>query len=384
MATVYNARLTYPAQITVNMASPPDFIFIAQSNVTKYQLKIYDISDNTELYDGGEITPVTPLYSTQSVTVSIPSQPSFTGVTSMFWTVTVWNGTDQSDVRTSIGMPFTNYQTPTLTLTVPATITEQSYEFVSTWSHPDDIDVIRYKYTLLDGYDDILEETAWIENSSLRYEFDGFLSGSVYRVFSEAYDANDIYVKSSTSQFLVEYDAPSIPFTPTVENERNTSSILLTTTGAYVHTGVGSGTYSFVEDFGNIDGNWGLRQEAGSVITWTGVPIEPENTAGLLRIFEDGYSGKIFKLSNTDTGDYFELGYTDGRFYREQNGTYSISSLYSLSSDYIYLIYVVNSDINVFAFYPSGSWLELVNENTVWTDIGETLTWTEFVDQGGV
>lgn len=381
MATVYNARLTYPARITVNMASPPAFTFIAQSNVTKYQIKIYDISDNTELYDGGEITPVTPLYSTQTVDVSVPSQPVFTGVTGMFWTVTVWNG---SDTITSRGMPFSNYQTPTLTLTVPATITEQSYEFQASWYHPDDIEVVSYRYFLLDGSDEVITETDWTYNSSLIYTFDGFLSGSIYRIYAEAYDANDVFVSSSTSQFLVSYTEPSIDYIPTVENERNTASILYTWTGAYIHTGVGAGTYSYVEDFGNIAGNWGLRQEAGSVITWTDIPIEADHTLGLLRIFEDGYEGKIFTESNTVTGDYFEVGYEDGGFYREQNGTRSISSPYPLSSDYIYLIYVVNSDVNVIAFYPSGSWLEMVNEDTVWTDLGETITWTEFVDQGGV
>jgi len=331
-----------PNNTTIDMLEIQVFTAIMQSTTTDYALKIFKISDNTVLYDSGKVNLTVALYATEQLNITVPITPSIGTVRDLKYTITVWN---LQETVTSREIPFKNYEMPTLSVTVPNTINEQSYEFIGVQSQPQGIIVERFKYELYDNNFNKISSSGYIYNSSLRYTFSNFLDNTQYKITCETYDINGIYTKSQTYNFLVDYESPSVLFKPLVENIKNTSAIRLSWAGAYSLEGVSTGTISYIDDFIYL-GNTGIDIETSSNVKWDSVNILEDNTVSFLfKPKSTGFSGNILNLSNTTDGISLNIGFNGSAFYKEQNGIYQYSINFSLSTSIVYLIVIYDDKL---------------------------------------
>ena len=370
MATIYRLIGLSPNQETRNMLQSQIFSAIAQSSITDYQLRIYELSTSNLLYDSTKISAT--LYATEEFSVVVPITPALATIRELKWTIEAWNGTDSVTTRET---PFMNYETPSANLaSTPSTVTNQEYEFNITYSHPQDIQPNNFEIELYDSTETLLQTSDVIYNSSLRYTFDNFLDGTVYKVKGYIEDNNGVKIETSMTQFAVDYSEPSLTFAPSVENKSLVSGIEIKWGGAYSLSGTIDGTYVYVEDFLYTD-NVGIRLDETTKITWTDVNIEETNIGSLLiNPSTIDYNGEITRYTNTSSGTYLSIGYseTTNQFYREQNGAKEYTQEFTLSPLNAYLLYWSTSKLIIYT-YPQGSpWSEIATDQ--WSDI-TVLTW---------
>ena len=346
MGSIYRAFGLEPNKSARNMLTEQTFTATAQSQISDYKVRIYRISDNTLLYEGSKISLVTPLYATQELVGTVPITGALATERDIKWTLEVWNGADSALSKET---PFTNYEPPLISLVIPPTITEQSYQFVGLYSQNQGIQVARFRYTLYDATQKVIEQTDWIPNTSLIHTFSNFLDGSVYYARCELYDEQGQYADTSLMEFAVDYDEPSVSFVPTVENIKNSAAIAIKWIGAYVLEGVLVGTAYFVENFLYF-GNNGININSGSSAYWENVNIEEEFTTSMWwQPNSSSFDGVIFKQESTESGEIIEVGYsqTMGSFYRENlEGTDYVLPI-PINATYAYLLILVGTQLTV-------------------------------------
>ena len=368
MGTVYRPIGLEPNNETRDMTEAQIFTGVVQNTTTDYQVRIYDLSDNTLLYDSGKVTD--SYYATETLSVTIPITPAIATVRELKWTLEIFNGADSVLSRE---IPFTNYEPPTVNLSsTPATITEQSYEFEITYSHPQSIEPISYEIELYDSTDELIRTSGVINNASLRYTFENFLDNTVYKVKGYVTDANNIEVETSLTQFAVDYLEPSLTFSPTVENKPEVGGIEIKWGGAYSITGSATGDYRYIENFVEED-NYGVQLDSGAYIRWEDVDIGDDNvTMILFQPNTASFDGDIVKYTNTDTNVYLSLGYdySQTKFYREQGGIRQYTEDFELGTSSVYLLYWSSEYLKLTVYPKDISWEEA---DITWSTA--TFTW---------
>lgn len=360
-----------PNKTTRNMLEEQIFTAIVQSTTTDYQIQIFDISDNSLKYDSGKVNLATTLYATETLSITIPITVAMATVRNLKYYITVWNGTENAFSRE---IPFTNYENPILTVSVPSTVDTQSYEFVGTQTQAQGIDASRYKYTLYANNSTQIATSDWIYNSSLKYTFENFVNNTTYKIKCESYDANELYAVSATYTFIVEYEEPSVTITPTVENIKEMSAIKVGWGGAYIVEGDLTGTSSYVENF-LYGENYGLSLTSGSYVDWEDVFTNQEYVISF--IYSGDKTGDLLTLSNTDTLDYITIGHDGTRFYRNQNGVYKYTTSIPLLSSNAYLIMMNAENIMIKQFPIGGDW-ESWSAST-WGFLANNFTWQQIL-----
>lgn len=350
MATVYRPIGLSPNQETRDMLLEQIFTAIVQSTTTDYQLRIYNLATNALLYDSTKITLGTTLFATETISITVPITGALATVRELKWTLEVWNSSDSVVSRET---PFTNYEAPTASLSsVPATITEQSYEFIIAYNQNQGIEPESYILNLYDSSQNLIDTSNVIYNSSLKFTFENFVDGTVYFVRGLVVDQNELEADTGFVQFTVDYTEPSVNFTPTVENLPNSAGIEITWVGAYILEGVATGTINYVDDFLYV-GNKGLEVTSGSNVEWEGVNIEAQYTASLWHNPNDGlFDGDIIEFQNTDTSDFIKIGYdnSENKFYRNQNGIfeYTVDFVFNETNAYLIIFTATTIEIKVF------------------------------------
>jgi len=335
---------------TLDMLQIQTVSAIVQSTTTDYQVNINKISDNTLLYDSTKITLGSPVYAGNSLDIELPIIVALAGIANLKWTLRVWNGVDEALSRET---PFLNYEEPVTTMTVPASVNGQSYEFSVTYTQPQSAEISRYRLTLYDDAQIEITNSGWIYNSSGVYTFENFIDGQDYYVRSEVYDINTVYSESPLYGFVVDYTKPSVTFVPVATNKKYLSAIEIEWSGAYLLEGSATGVFTYQDDFLYME-NTGVNIPDGSYIEWTGVNIGAEYVASLFHNPLNGtFTGDIIKFENDATGIYQCIGYDSAtqRFYRNQNELYDYTSSFSFDENNVYLIMFTAESIHIKVFF---------------------------------
>jgi len=350
MSTVYRPFGLQPNGLTTdktrNMLLEQIFEATVQTSTSDYQVRIYKLSDNTLLYDSGKINLVTPLYASQELLVTIPITGALATERDLKWTLELWNGVDSAVSKET---SFVNYELPTISLSVPATITEQSHQFIGLYSQNQGIGVSRFRFALYDSTQVLIEQTEWVYNSSLEKTFENFLDNADYYVECEVYDLNEQYATTDLVLFFVDYVAPSVSFVPTVINIANSATIQIKWIGAYILEGLSSGIISFISNFLYI-GNNGLQINDGSYAYWEDVYIEEQFTASFIwQPNSDSFDGRFFGLNNVISGKYIEIGYsqTIGAFYKKNSDGSEYGNPLILDSSKAYILIIVGTTLTI-------------------------------------
>lgn len=305
------------------------------SQITDYQLKIYNNDTNGLLYDSTKL-PLSPdLYNGETLNHTVPITGGIATIRNLKWTLQVWNNSETVTSRENF---FENYSTPTATITVPATITTQSYEFTCVYTQSQSLSVESYIFYLYDEDGVLIEETEVYYSGSLKHTFDGFVDGNTYGVKCAVTNVKNVVVESDIEYFEVDYVQPSINIIPIVENLEDLGTIKLSWAGVYDNVGVDTGTISYIDDYIDI-GNKALQVNNSSNVVWSDLKINNEFTNSFeWSPLSINFIGDIVKLEDTNTNNFYTVGYDGDKFYANINGIYVYTEPYILSVDKTYLL----------------------------------------------
>jgi hypothetical protein len=363
MATIYEPKFLQPYNSCIDMTSNQNFTAVMQgAQITHYQLRIYNNSTNALLYDSTKLALSPVLYNNDTLTIVVPSGSAGT-TRELKWTLAVWNG---SETIVSREKYFTNYQLPTVSL-VSATLNEQSYEFVATYTQAQSLSVKKFKFTLYDSNNLEIDNSDWQFNGSVLWTFSGFIDGNTYYVKCEVYDINNVYATSGLVLYDVSYTQPSVNIKPTLLNLTEVSGIEVSWSGIYDNIGASTGTVEYVADY-TPSQLYALYIHSNSTAYWTDLKIAEDFTDSFIwRPYTVGFTGKIAKHENTISGKYYEFGYDGEKFYYDINGIITYTIPIELTADMLNMIVLTPTKVSIkvgsiyygWNEYSGNTWLEL-------------------------
>jgi len=295
------------------MASNQDFTCqVNGTSITDYQIIIYKVSDNSTLYDSTKITLSPSLYDKDTLTHTITGG-TVTYRGAVKWTITTYSSALYATTTETL---FYNQTIPTLTFSPPATITSKFYDFTATYAQTESIALKRFKFIWATSAGVEIEDSGWFYSSNIHYQFDGFTNGVSYKVKCIIENQLGVEIDSGYKSFTTTYSTqPSLILVPTVTLLASSSAIKVDWSGAFQALGVVTGTSSYVDDF-LITGNHGLQLDDSSLIDFT-VAIPIDFTAMVVYQPDATFTSGIMVRLGSD----YDIGYTDGRFYFNNNGT---------------------------------------------------------------
>lgn len=219
---------------------------------------------------------------------------------------------------------FKAYSAPTIELEAD-TITTYTHEFVPTFSQSEGAVVNSFEVEYYSDYNSDVYSTGTIYSSNVRYTIDGLLTGYVYYIKFTATD--NIGQKCTTGYvpFPVSYSTSSMGVVPDVVNNSVNSSVDISWGGIVQLVGELSDAegvgYDYVHDY-KSDGNTALKLYASESLMYEGVNCLE---GGSLPMFNweplgSNWSGTVFRMDNSSTGEYYALKYDDGVFTKDVNG----------------------------------------------------------------
>ena len=210
---------------------------------TDYQIIIKNNDTGVTIYDSTKLHLSIPLYDKSTLYHTVPANSITNGV-NYKWIITVYENTNNV---TSGEQFFKSYGNPTVTLSIPLTISTQAYSPRAIYYHPQSISIQKFKYILYDSSDNVLTETDYFYSANLTYDFDGFLNGSTYQIECIVMDQNDITVSSGKQSFNVNYSQPNVNVTPVVEILEDKSASKIKWGKAVQVSGVTTGIISYID-----------------------------------------------------------------------------------------------------------------------------------------
>lgn len=245
-----------------------------------------------------------------------------------------------SNVVISEQVPFKTSSVPTLTLS-PTTITKQKYNFIPIYEHAEDVLVNSFVAELYNEDDVLLKSSGTVYSSNIRYEFDGLLSGNIYKVKFTAVNNNGQECTTGFVEFDVDYPQPTLNIKPSVINNYDDSSISIEWDAAIQTFGTVEGLYEYLE-------GGGIHLENGAILTFSEMAINNPSTIIYLWTPDSlSFIGIISKCINTDIEDYLCIGYNGTAFYRNQNGEIYLNYPQSLNEGMSYIIGLNSTDLVV-------------------------------------
>lgn len=279
-----------------------------------YQLKIYNMS-NVLVHDSTKISLSPNLYQNDTLIHDLTAN-TLTNGNQYFFTFTVFQGaTSVTSKQTS----FYAYSMPNVVMTVPAEITSKKYTFLATYSQTESISSNYWSMTFLDSNDEIILTTTKSYSGLIQYEFDGFISGNQYKVYTTVTNQQNVTVQSPIYGFIVTYASPSIITVPSVELLPELSATKIEWSPAYQITGIVTGTSSYSSGIFTPE-NIVLNLDNDSYVEFD-VDVPEQFTLTIDYIPSQSFTGgKMIRLENIDL-TYFEIGYnsTLGCYYYDNN-----------------------------------------------------------------
>lgn len=340
---------------TVDALEIIEFSCTVQGNLyDAYQLKIYNMS-NVLIYDSTKILLSPSLYQDDILTHELTAS-TLTNGTQYFYTFTVYQGTTSV---TSKQTTFYCYGNPTVSMVVPSEITSKKHLFTATYSQAESISSNTWNMTFLDSNDEIIFTTPNSYSGNLSYEFDGFISGNAYSVYTTITNQQNVTIQSPIYTFTTTYASPSLITVPIATLLPDLSATKIEWSPAVQVTGVIIGESEYLSGL-FISANTGLKlgiiwddiDTVDDTIIFDEADIYDESYGASI-LFNDLFGksndpnyvefevdipekftltidyipsvsfqgGKMIRLENI-SGSYFEIGYNPeiGCYYYDNNG----------------------------------------------------------------
>lgn len=339
MATIYQPIYLSPQNISVDMSVNQNFTCTIDGlKIDAYRIIIYKVSDNSTLYNSTKVTLGSVLYNGETLTIQVTGGTVANGL-ELKYTIEYWNGAE-SVISNEIF--FISASTATLTISVPATVTAQAYEFVGTYTQAQSIPLKQWYYILYDSNTVELERSDISYSGNVKHTFDGFISGQTYKIKGFAETQDNTTIESTTYTFAVTYSGSTITTQSTATLSCNTTAVQIDWGSIVQIIGAITGTYSYTSNF-IYTGNYGLHLDSGSYVTFS-VNIPSIFTGH--HVFKPdsiSYVGDIYELNNSGTGNYFKVGYNGTSFYKNIDGnTQAYLPSYTLTTNYFLIILIFN------------------------------------------
>lgn len=317
-----------------------DQIFSAQVNGTKckmYRVMIFNNSTNEKLYDTSGITLTETLYDKDILNHTVPANTVTNGLR-LKWVISMGEEISLLNVMgvSSGEIFFTSSGIPTVSLTPPVTITSHSYEFSSTYDHPNFTYPKQYKYILYDNNDKVIDESEYIYSSKLKYAFDGFFNTNTYKIECIVIDQNNVTTTSGKKTFNVSYSQPNLIIVPDAIALEDKSAVSIKIGKVVQTVGVPFGAITFVNNFirANNKGAQLINTATPTSITYP-VNITMQTTTKFKYKFADGFTGIFYGQGENDE---YKVGYDGTKFYFNNKGSVCFSEPIALPSEPIYIV----------------------------------------------
>ena len=161
-------------------------------------------------------------------------------------------------------------------------VSHQNFTFVGSYRQAEGIDIQKYQYVLYDSEKSIVQEFdemsyVFIDSiNELKQAVSGFTPSTEYYVELKCTDKNGLTVSSGLIHFYVEYEAPRIKQIVTLENEKETASVKISSDMIQIIFKMENGddqipvyineqeldlrdTYAYVDEYVNIPMNFTLK-----------------------------------------------------------------------------------------------------------------------------
>jgi hypothetical protein len=218
--------------------------------LASYKLIIYNSATNAELYNTGVISIVSPLYNGDTLSVIVPSG-SVTNGLNLKWTMTYYDSVPNNVV--SYEYAFKSAANPVFTISVPTTVTTQSYNFVGTYTQAQGISLKQWYYKIYDGSDNLLLETDVSFSGNISYVYEGFISGNTYKIIGYGETQERQLIQTSLYVFNVSYAQPNVLINPVATLFPELTAVKVSLGAIQQVSGVVTGTSSYISDFINVN-----------------------------------------------------------------------------------------------------------------------------------
>lgn len=251
-----------------------------------------------------------------------------------------------SSVGISEQCVFKAYSKPSASLS-STTITSQSYTFTPEYSQAEGLIINSYEFVYYSDFNTTPISSGEIFSSNVKYTLDGLLSGYTYYVKFILTNTIGQKTEMDYTSFPVLYNTSSLGVVPTVSNNSENSCIDVSWGDIVQLTGsLNSGAATYVDNYKAV-GNKALKLSANQNLTYSGIQCR---YGGSLPMFNweplsDDWSGDIFKISNSQTGEYTTLKYENDSFILVENGVSKILLTKQLGRNSSYYIGIANNEM---------------------------------------
>ena len=233
---------------------PFSCIVDGNESITKWQIKIYDITDNKEVFTTEEITLKPSFYpvdeKNRNVVFAVNLKEYLNGDTSLnrseayYWTITLWGSSGYS--TTSYQEVFYANKTPSISLNIKDgdILTGKSYTFRAEYEQNEEVQLKRYGWKITDTdsgqvlVDTITSNQIYGSADNIICNYNGFLNGGNYSVELFVETQNNAKITTSPLHFSVSYASTFLSNDFKVETLKNEPAIMLDWNDALVISGV--------------------------------------------------------------------------------------------------------------------------------------------------
>lgn len=335
--SIYQAKNLTPSSIiggaTIDATMSNMFSFTCQGSTTdKFNIKIYKVSDNTQVFTTGDI-PLSPVkYNNETVDLLLPANILTNGI-QYKWTVTTYEGANSA---TSLQVTFWANSNATFSLSIPSIINAPSYTITATYNQSNGVPLSYYYFVLSDSTGE-LERTDLIFSGNVTYTFSNFVNDNTYMVEIFGVTNNGYEFNSGVYSFIVSYSKPNINIVPTITQDCKTSLGSVVWGDAVQINGSVSGTSSYLQNYMVAD-NWALSLGSGSYY-YADVDIPSTMNVEISYVPNGITNGKLIELIRATSTYEFGYNSTMGRFYSNIGGVIGYSqSIAFPSSEFIIVL----------------------------------------------
>jgi hypothetical protein len=323
-----------PEFTTIDPTIDNDFEWVPQGAAqTAFRLYIYKNSDNSLIYDSTKITSTTSSHTVPASTL--------TANTAYKWKVTVFAGTPSID---SEYVFFIANTAPSVTLSVPATITNQNYTFTATYTLATGASIEKFKFILYDDASEIVDDTDYIYSYNTTYTFTGLVNLQSYSIECIITDSNGLTGTSGAQAFTVSYTVPNTIPLLTVTPDNDNGYIQLNWSDIIQITAVATGSVSFTT--GKYLQGALIPDSASNIVATQTIPIG--FTFSYWVKLPTGFYGDFLSLGT----DEYVVGYDGSRFYYTCQGFMAAQSAV-MPTDFFFVgithlyVYIITSTYTI-------------------------------------
>ena len=359
--------------VDVTQDLPVSWQVNGNSPLVAYQIRfMQNTSASTQVLTTGKVALENPFYGVnykgevQYFSAEITSaQMSAAGMTNGYengykMEITQWWSENDSITQTSASF-FITRSMPTLTMdAVTNPMASRAYTFTAEYSQAqgDAVEWMQWEIMLADGSNNMVYDTGKIYGTGeIKMEYDGFLTGSSYKVQCVVQTENGIEASTGWTDFSVSYPSSLLDGTAYACALCDTDAVEVTFPPSVYITGVPSGTITYEKnDFGNTILSLG---SADDTVVWDEANTEPLSLGYPYSVL---IAGTVTSVLNDNTiltlssGEHFMsvIAKSDG-FYFEKDGENIFHYSISLYGGEMYRMVISPERVDMALFVYSGA-----------------------------